>query len=91
MQPLWFFSAYCTLDVERVLGRVVLITGAATGIEAQAFAFAKRGAKLVLWDIAHEQLLKTAEDVKKATPGAYVMAIIATFLSESRYTKWRRP
>ncbi len=58
-----------------VRGRTVLITGAATGIgRAQAFAFAKLGARIVLWDIAHDQLLKTAEDVRKATPGASVYA-----------------
>lgn len=56
-------------------GRIVLVTGAATGIgREQAFKFAAKGARLVLWDIAYEQLLKTAEDVRTATPSAQVFA-----------------
>jgi len=53
-----------------VKGKLVLITGAATGIgREQAFVFSKAGARVVLWDIAFEALQKTADDVRSATGG----------------------
>jgi len=57
-----------------VKGKLVLVTGAATGIgRQQAFSFARAGARLALWDINVEQLEKTAEEVRQAT-GAEVQA-----------------
>lgn len=49
-------------------GKLVLITGAATGIgREQAFEFARQGARLAVWDINEEQLDKTCVDVREQT------------------------
>ena len=56
------------LTKRSVDGKVVLITGGASGIGREmAFAFAKQGAKLVLWDVDAARLARTKEDVEEAT------------------------
>ena len=66
-----------------VEGKTIVLTGAATGLgRAQAFALAKAGAKLVIWDINMEQLEKTAQDVRKEVPGADVAAYAINLASK---------
>ncbi|EFH42081.1 hypothetical protein ARALYDRAFT_918105 [Arabidopsis lyrata subsp. lyrata] len=55
------FSIYRNLFSENVAGKVVLITGAASGIgEALAYEYGKRGAYLALVDIRDEALFHVA-------------------------------
>lgn len=50
----------------RLRGKIVMITGAASGIgRAAAILFAREGAKLVLADIQEEGLKQTLEIVEK--------------------------
>ena len=49
--------------------KVVLITGSANGIgRLMAFECAKRGSKLVLWDIQEEALAKCVAEIKAKFP-----------------------
>ena len=49
-----------------VKGKLVVITGGAGGLgKAIAESFAKRGARLALWDINEEGLRKTAEEIAR--------------------------
>ncbi len=59
-----------------IKGSVVVITGAAQGLgRATALNFASRGAKIVLVDINHDSLTKTAEELTKS--GADAIAIVS--------------
>ena len=59
------------LTKRSVSGKVVLITGGASGIGREmAFAFAKRGAKVVLWDVDVAGLERTQKDVEQAAAAA---------------------
>ena len=59
------------LTKRSLAGKVVLITGGASGIGREmAFAFAKRGAKLVLWDVDVAGLARTKADVERAAADA---------------------
>ena len=61
------------LTKRSLAGKVVLITGGASGIGREmAFAFAKRGAKLVLWDVDKAGLARTKEDVEQASAAAAI-------------------
>ena len=54
-------------------GKTVLLTGAGTGLgRATAFALAREGCKIVVWDINAEALDKTCADVRAAHAGAEV-------------------
>ncbi|GBG31902.1 Estradiol 17-beta-dehydrogenase 11 [Hondaea fermentalgiana] len=56
-----------------VEGKTVLVTGAASGVgRSLALALAKRGAKLVLWDVQGDQLQETRKLVEEATPSATI-------------------
>ncbi|KDP22589.1 hypothetical protein JCGZ_26420 [Jatropha curcas] len=63
-----FRFAYCLkrhIFIENVAGKVVLVTGAASGIGEQiAYEYAKRGACLVLVDIREDRLGPVAEKAK---------------------------
>jgi len=55
-----------------VNGEIILITGAGHGLGRElAFMFAKRGAKIILWDINEELNRNTAEEIKKFGGIAY--------------------
>jgi NAD(P)-dependent dehydrogenase (short-subunit alcohol dehydrogenase family) len=65
--------------------RVVVITGAATGIgRATAVEFAKEGARLALVDVAEQELAQTADQVR--TLGAKVSCAVADLATASGVT-----
>lgn len=59
-------SEECYRHADRLKGRVILITGAASGFgKACAVAFAKKGAKLVLGDVDEKGLKVVKTEVEK--------------------------
>lgn len=61
----------------RLWGKVALITGGGSGVGREAAkCMAKRGARLVLWDISEEGMKITKEQVLEATPGAQVECFV---------------
>jgi len=52
--------------MEDLAGKVVLVTGAARGMgKLEAMGFAREGCRVVITDVDEEELLKTAEEMKK--------------------------
>lgn len=69
---------------DRFTGRVVLITGGASGLgRAAAVRVAEEGAKLVLVDIDGDGLQASADEVAEAAPGAEVLLVTADVADES--------
>ncbi|KAM3831396.1 estradiol 17-beta-dehydrogenase 11-like [Vipera latastei] len=92
---LWFsvFATYCYIEAlvkcfipvkrKSVAGEIVLITGAASGIgKLTAFEFAKRGSRLVLWDINKTGIEETAEECRKLGVEAYPYVVDCSLREE---------
>ncbi|XP_015674800.1 estradiol 17-beta-dehydrogenase 11 [Protobothrops mucrosquamatus] len=92
---LWFsvFAIYCYIEAlvkffipvkrKSVAGEIVLITGAASGIgKLTAFEFAKRGSRLVLWDINKPGIQETAEECRKLGVEAYPYVVDCSLRDE---------
>ncbi|KAG9445907.1 hypothetical protein H6P81_012035 [Aristolochia fimbriata] len=82
----FFIKAFCTLirvvRAEDVSGKVVLITGASSGIGEQlAYEYARRGAFLVLAARREEALLRVAEDARSA--GSPEVVVVPADVSNS--------
>lgn len=61
----------------RLRGKVALITGGGSGVGREAaICMAKRGARLVLWDISEEGMKITKEQVHEVMPGAKVESFV---------------
>src|SRR5689334_9198068 len=61
--------------LQRFLGKVAFVTGAASGIgRATAVAFAAEGARVVILDLTEEALHPTAEAIRNAGGEALILA-----------------
>lgn len=65
------------MDLNRLTGKTVLVTGAGSGIGREtALAFARRGADLVLCDVAKPGLDETESDIRKLARGAVTAQLV---------------
>jgi NAD(P)-dependent dehydrogenase (short-subunit alcohol dehydrogenase family) len=65
------------MDLSRLTGKTVLVTGAGSGIGREtALAFARRGADLLLCDVAEPGLDETESDIRKLARGTVTAQIV---------------
>jgi NAD(P)-dependent dehydrogenase (short-subunit alcohol dehydrogenase family) len=75
--------------VANVKGKVIALTGAASGIGlATARVLASRGAHLSLADVQEKQLLSAAEEIRSQNPDVKVTTTVLDVRSEDQVNSW---